>query len=764
MARTLRRGSVLFGLTAASALVLSIATSAAPVPTVSPVAHDAYVPGQVIVRYTAGTTRAERAAAVDAAGAASIESLGTARTELLDLDAGVSVAEAIAELEVNPDVAYAEPNYLYEISAIPNDTNFGLLWGLNQATDKDIDAPEAWDITTGSSSVIVAVIDSGVAYDHPDLAPNIWTNDDPAGGGDNDGNGFVDDTRGWDFVQNDNTPLDGNQHGTHVAGTIGARGNNALGITGVNWQVSIMPLRAGDVSGSLTNAAIISAINYACANGARVVNGSFGGSGFSQATLDAISAPACSNVVFSFSAGNGGSDGVGDNNDTTPQYPCNYATTRIICVAATGQTDVRAGFSNFGATSVDLAAPGVGVYSAMPNFTNVLVDGFGGTPAEFGTRWGGQTAPAGHSLWGQIPVSYAGGAPSISDSPFGTNYAANTDTQIRSLTGANLTGKGECSLDYLLNLQAASSDFFQISASTSFGGAYTAVSPPWSGSTGSSLVALTDDMHAFDGQPSVFLKLRLFSNATGEADGALVDDLTLKCVGPSVSPGDYQNLNGTSMAAPHVAGAAALVMARNPALTAAEVRTILLATVDPIASLSGVIATGGRLNLHAAVAAAAPGDTTAPPVPSIDSGPTGTVASAGATFTFSDTEAGVSFECRLDAGAFAACTSPRTLTGLSEGAHSFEVVAKDSSGNTSGSSTRAWSVDTTAPPVPSIDSGPTGTVKSTGATFGFSDSEGGVTFQCRVDAQPFAACLSPLALSGLAQVRTRSKCGQRTPC
>ena len=125
--------------------------------------------------------------------------------------------------------------------------------------------------------MIVAVIDSGVAYDHPDLNGNIWVNNDPPGGGDDDGNGFANDTNGWDFVQNDNTPLDYNGHGTHVAGTIGAEGNNATGIAGVNWDVQIMPVRAADAYGSLTNADLVAAINYACANGANIVNGSFGG-------------------------------------------------------------------------------------------------------------------------------------------------------------------------------------------------------------------------------------------------------------------------------------------------------------------------------------------------------------------------------------------------------------------------------------------------------------------------------------------------------
>ena len=197
---------------------------------------------------------------------------------LVKLPEGASVTAAAQAFEDDPTVEFAEPNNISHLTAtLPNDPRFGDLWGLNQAADHDIDAPEAWDLNTGSGSVIVAVIDSGVSYTHPDLAPNIWINDDPAGGGDNDGNGKVDDTRGWDFVQEDNTPLDFNGHGTHVAGTIGAQGNNSAGITGVNWDVSIMPLRAADAFGGLTDADIAQAITYACANGADVVNGSFGG-------------------------------------------------------------------------------------------------------------------------------------------------------------------------------------------------------------------------------------------------------------------------------------------------------------------------------------------------------------------------------------------------------------------------------------------------------------------------------------------------------
>lgn len=199
---------------------------------------------------------------------------------------------------------------------VPDDPLLADLWGLDA-----IDAPEAWDLNTGSRSVVVAVIDTGVAYGHPDLAPNLWTNDDPPGNGDEDGNGKVDDTHGWDFVQDDATPLDYNGHGTRTAGTIGARGNNGLGVAGVSWDVSLMPLRAGDAAGSFSPAAVAAAIAYACAEGADVVNGSFTMASSDPAIEAAVTSAACAQTLFVFAAGNGSADlelsGAGHD-----AYPC----------------------------------------------------------------------------------------------------------------------------------------------------------------------------------------------------------------------------------------------------------------------------------------------------------------------------------------------------------------------------------------------------------------------------------------------------------
>src|SRR5262245_30191515 len=284
-------------------------------------------------------------------------------------------------------IKYAEPNYLIHVENTPNDTKYadGTLWAMNNTgqsggtADADIDAPEAWDIATGGSTV-VAVIDTGVDYNHPDLAANIWTNAAEAtgiAGVDDDGNGFVDDIHGWDFVNNDNNPMDDHSHGTHVSGTIGAIGNNGVGVVGVNWNVKIMPLKFLNAQGSGTTANAILALQYAVANGAKISNHSYGDNTFSQANLDAIQAAGAAGHLVVAAAGNGNFFGFPINNDTTPFYPASYqpSADNLIAVAATDRTDHFASFSNYGATSVDLAAPGVSIYSTMPNNSYGFKDG-----------------------------------------------------------------------------------------------------------------------------------------------------------------------------------------------------------------------------------------------------------------------------------------------------------------------------------------------------------------------------------------------------
>jgi len=282
---------------------------------------------------------------------------------------GNSLSRTLRSLRNNRDVEYAEPNYILHAYAIPNDPRFDSLWGMHNTgqtggvADADIDAPEAWDLQTGGN-VIIAVVDTGVDYNHSDLSDNIWNNSGeiPNNGRDDDGNGFVDDVRGWDFANNDNNPMDDNDHGTHLSGIIAASGNDGNGVVGVNWSARIMPLKFMDRTGAGTSADAIAAIDYAVANGAQVINASWGGGPFSTAMFNVISAANDAGVLFVAAAGN-----ESNNNDRTPSYPADYDLPNVISVAATDDADTLAGFSNFGANSVDLGAPGVSILSTVRN-------------------------------------------------------------------------------------------------------------------------------------------------------------------------------------------------------------------------------------------------------------------------------------------------------------------------------------------------------------------------------------------------------------
>ncbi|MEY4533718.1 MAG: hypothetical protein RLZZ246_36 [Planctomycetota bacterium] len=487
---------------------------------------------------------------------------------LVHLEIGVPVDRALAALNQLKCVRYAEPDWVCKASSVPNDPNFGSLWGMRNTgqtvnsdpgvAGADSRAHLAWDTFTGSSTLVVAIIDDGTSRTHPDLAANIWSNPGEISGDgiDNEGNGYVDDTWGYDFYQRDNDPS-GTGHGTHTAGTVGAVGNNGVGVAGVMWSCKLMALRFLGPNGGVTSDAILS-VQYANGKRVRVSNNSWGGGGFSQALYDAINAGKAANHIFVAASGNSGI-----NSDSSPAYPGAYNLDNIINVAATDNNDGRASFSNYGATSVDIGAPGVNILST-----------------------------------------------------YGTN--------------------------------------------------------------------------------------------------------------------GYSYLNGTSMACPHVAGAVALVTAANPTLTYAQVRSRILSTARPVASLSGRCVTGGVVDIAAAIAGGGGGGTNTAPTVVISSPTSGGSFAAGTAISFTGTAtdtqdgsltASMTWSSSLQGtigtgGSF-------TRTDLVAGTHVITARATDS-GSLEGSATVTISV-TVNGTAPSAPSGLTVTVSGATVTVRWTDNSSNET-------------------------------------
>jgi subtilisin family serine protease len=637
-----------------------------------------YVPGEVIVQFRAGVSASARSATLEASNGRARRGLGEAGLTLVRLEKGASVRSAVAELESDPRVEFAEPNYVYQLTAIPNDPLFPRLHGLHQpGGNHDIDAPAAWNTTTGDASVIVAVIDSGVDIAHPDLNDNIWVNNDPPGSGDEDGNGFVDDTNGWDFVEEDNTPADFNGHGTHVAGTIGAEGNNAIGVTGVNWDVAIMPLRAADGDGTLRASNILAAVTYACRNGADVVNASFGGSGKSLALGNRIKSAVCSDTLFAVAAGNEGAN-LTRNTQATNAYPCEYhrrppqgvRAPNVICVAATNTSDRLAGFSNRGTAAVHLAAPGTTIWSTWPGYHTIFSESFEGTPSQFGTRWGDRTG--GTPLWGRTSAKKTSGSFSLTDSP-GVRYPNLRNRSIAMLDPFDLIGETGCRLEYRMWLRTEFGfDEFLIDVED---GVTIVRFSGWSGSTGGAFFPISEDFSRWDGASQVWLRFRLESDRNIRFDGVYIDDLRVKCLDPGTA--DYEPLAGTSMATPHVSGVAALLLAHGNHSVAALKRAILRG-VDRKAALANHVSTGGRLNAADSIGVFT--DHTRPRTTITDK-PSNRTRRHRATFRFRSNEPGSFFQCKHMSGAWKSCSSPKTYRGLDEGLHRFRVRAIDKAGN-----------------------------------------------------------------------------------
>ena len=384
-----RRGLLVVGMVLTVIGLAAFALMQAP-PAGAEEPSPASVPGELIISYQPGVTdeqieevhkkyNLKEKEHLNRGRAGSRGKSERVKVTLVSVAGGVNKG-LIKRLERDPRIKYAERNYILTADLTPNDPQFSLLWGLNNTgqtggtVDADIDAPEAWELTTGSSSVIVGVIDSGLAYNHEDLTGNVWTNPgEIAGNGiDDDGNGYIDDIHGINAITNSGDPQDDNGHGTHVSGTIGARGNNSVGVVGVNWQVSIASCKFLNAAGSGSTANAIKCFVYfnqlkhEQGVNVRATNSSWGGGGFSLAlrdTMAGLDQPGMAPILHVAAAGNGN-----NNNDASPIYPAAYTLDNLISVASTDDDDIYAGNSNYGATSVDLAGPGVSILSTyIPN-------------------------------------------------------------------------------------------------------------------------------------------------------------------------------------------------------------------------------------------------------------------------------------------------------------------------------------------------------------------------------------------------------------
>lgn len=343
-----------------------------------------FVPNELIVKFKKGTSEKSRTQTFSFINGKVSEHILTKAMEYSGDNDGIylvntdtDVFAAIARMKGESNIEYAEPNWIYTHAFVSNDLYYtnGSLWGMygdatSPANQYGSQAGEAWAAGhTGLSSVYVGVIDEGAMWSHEDLTGNFGNYKEIAGDGiDNDGNGKIDDTYGWDFVNNDNTTFDGtsDDHGTHVSGTIGAKGGNGIGVAGINWNVKIISAKfLGRNGGTTANA--IKAVDYITTLKTHdtlnivATNNSWGGGGYSQALFDAIERANTAGILFIAAAGNSGV-----NIDVSPSYPASYTNANIIAVAAIDQTGAIASWSNYGTTSVDLGAPGVGIYSTLP--------------------------------------------------------------------------------------------------------------------------------------------------------------------------------------------------------------------------------------------------------------------------------------------------------------------------------------------------------------------------------------------------------------
>ncbi len=596
---------------ALAALVAAAPGSPGPGPGLFPAAPETalapapYVAGELLVKFKAGVAARARRAAVAARGQSVLASLGVPGWVHVRAAAGQTVDQAIAAYRADPAVELAQPNYVYRIAAAPNDPQYGQLWAARNVgqtigtgstqppgsplgyltsnpgtAGDDMNLEKAWDHVTDCSGVVVAVVDSGVNYNHQDLAGNMW----------NGGTSYP--LHGYNFVGNNTDPMDLNGHGTHVAGTIGALGNNGIGVAGVCWKASIMAVRTMDAMGQGTTANIMQGIDFAVAHGAKVINMSLGGTGaFDTAFSNSITAAQTADVVVVVAAGNSGSD-----NETTPVYPCNFTQPNLICVAALDQSYQLATFSNYGTTSVDVGAPGTNIVSTWAGTNAVTADSFNtGWFANVGSSWSVTLLTVGSTPTPFLvdPGTY----------PSGT-YGVGVDDHVWKTFDLTSFNASAALLQFAAAVNVISGDYFRAAwASTAvdpFTGTGTVVLSQTNAATYPKLPTQTADVSGCIGATCT-IGFQLQSFATTPKDrGVAVGFFGIKTL--TVNATSYNTINGTSMATPQVAGVVALLRAYNPQYTSADVVTAIESPGRAVPALATKTTTGNAVDAMASLA------------------------------------------------------------------------------------------------------------------------------------------------------------------
>lgn len=559
-----------------------------------------FVPNQILIEFKPNISIASRNQTAQVYGAQSIQALAnTSSWSVANLPAGQSVAQAVSLYANNPNVASVQPNYIYHTMATPGptpDPQYGQLWAaknIGQAittgtypagipvtgtAGDDMNLEAAWNVQNDCSSVTVAVVDSGVNYNSTDLAANMWN-----------GTAVGAPLHGWNFVgAGSNDPMDLNGHGTHVAGTIGAVGGNGIGITGVCWKASIMAVRAMDATGTGSTATIIQSIDFAITHGAKIINMSLAGAGpFDQAYSNAITRAQNANVLMIVAAGN-----AANNNDALATYPCSFTQPNMICVAALDQNYALANFSNWGATSVDVGAPGTNILSTWNGIHTTFND-----PLNAGWIFASTTStPASPRGWGYL--TNAAGAGFIGDptdpiTGWGTKlYNANTDD--RAYKTFNLAGVNYASASLVAAINVKAGDVLNLNFKAAGGDPFVTGTNALTGTNMADGLMyntkVTADISAcISATCSVGLQLLSAPTSLGDI-GVVSPFFSINTV--TLNTTSQNTIDGTSMATPQVTGVAALVWAHNPLFTYADVVNAIKQGGRSIPALAGKTTTG----------------------------------------------------------------------------------------------------------------------------------------------------------------------------